>query len=94
MSGAERIRDFSDVDKRIIASPDVRRVMAQCVTDMQDVTDEENYAAMLDRVVGSDDQMAAVAYGYLFAVSTDPRDVTERAIIAADVMRQSRRTMH
>ena len=93
MSGTDRIHDFSDA--HIGPFPgDVRELMAQCVTDQEDVKAEMGYAAMLDSVVGGDDAAAGCKYGYLSAISTDPRDVVERAIVASDLCRTAIRTKH
>jgi hypothetical protein len=90
----ERVFDFS-IDPLCAANPpDVRELMAMRLADCDDISIEARYARSADLQVGGDDQAAGCAYTYLLAVSTDPREVIECELMAADLLRTARRTMH
>jgi hypothetical protein len=90
----ERVHDFSTDSPRALAIPELILAMARTIAGYESLREEIEYAAMLDEVHGSDDASVACAYGYLFSISSSPRITTERAIAAADFLRQSPRTMH
>lgn len=93
-----RVHDFTDASHPRLAPlsnlPDVRRAMARTVSDYgQDISAEIEYAKWLDQI-GADDVAAGNAYTAAAAVSSDPRPVIERVLMAVDLLRQAQRTMH
>lgn len=94
MSDNARVHDFGADHPVIMRLPKLRRAMATVIADDDDVSAAENYAAALDAEHGGNDAAVGAAFGYLFAVSNDRRDVIERVIMACDSLRQSRRTKH
>ena len=70
------------------------RTIARCISTDCDIEINAGYAATIDRRCGSDDAAAGTWYAYLFAVSDSPREVIELEILAADILRQARRTRH
>ena len=88
----ERMHEF-DCDPGALSRGDLL-TMARCLSGDHDVTAEENYARALDQEFGADEHQVGNAMTYLIAVSSDPREHTERVLCGADLLRQSRRTQH
>lgn len=95
---AERLHVFGTLgrcDPRLLViDRHLCRVMARALTGDHDISAEENLAATYDQIMGGDDAAVGAAMTYLINVSSDPRDYTERVILACDLLRAARRTKH
>ncbi|WMT75065.1 hypothetical protein [Bradyrhizobium sp. Ash2021] len=78
----------------MLQSRHIVREMARALTGMFDIEAEENLAAAYDAVLGGDDALVGANMTFLIWASSDPREITERVVLACDLLRQARRTKH
>jgi hypothetical protein len=89
----ERLHVFAG-SPELLESRHMLRRMAACLTGDGDVSTEESLAASYDQALGGDDAIVGMHMSYLIHGSSDPREYVERVIMACDLLRRARRTLH
>lgn len=71
----------------------IRRTMARAITGAE-VAVEESLASDYDAVLGGDDRAVGCHMTVCITTSVFPRETVERHLLAVDLLRHARRTMH
>lgn len=90
----ERVHIFGCGDPARSQDRVTLRTIARILTADCDCTVNERYARAMDALVGGDDALVGANYFLLIAMSSDPRPVVERELMASDILRQAPRTRH